>query len=887
MTRICICTAAMLVWFLSAPLAGHAASFDCTKASSHVERLICAENELSRLDDDLAVVYRAASAAPDAAEQVRRDQRQWLAARNACSDSACIKSAYVRRLAALPAPAGATTTTPAPILREILSAQFQGADNLKWIDADRIAFSQYDKSGNTKNLVAVNIADGSVRNLVEGVQGGDFVAEDARYLAYRTEGVNANPLIVFDKRAGKRVASTRLQSPIVWGHISGDRLLIAQRLDAHKAAILVYSLPGLKLERNVEIAGGPHFALWGEKIVSLGYKLRIHDLDFKEIAVMDMPEGVPNLGARCDPGPLRISGDKAVIGTNCLRLAIVDLPSARVEHILPTASNFQSFAISEGLIFTTDALGEIPDVRVIELSSGRELSRLKIDASFLAMQGKSLLAMKKREWRDPLVSTLYEMNFSAIRSKTSRVARTLSGCRAAERVQEIDRDLHAALSACEAAGILGFVEATDLSADLHEAVEKYARWLTLSLSRYSEGEAILERLQRLKPDPKVAAQLALTRRKAGYLDLPLKDAKPSQTPDRKGVTRASVNFGAFSNLLQFDGDRLYIARWDCDRTGDPGVTLDVVDRKTFQAIKRVVITSCDDSQQDAIASIRFVSGYIVLGLEYRFQEDNRPTVAIVNTRALTVTKKAFVQQPISSLSQWNGRLLACASTSNPSHNRFDPVSARYVDATEEEARACVNGDPVPPPHGPEREGAALGETSNYRIYAIRGLSDASFRITHKGSSVSTVTPKRKMLNLEFADPNRDALLLRSVSGKYIRFTYYDIEAKKETVLFELDPRRRNFISTVWGRFLLVSAGRDMLVYDLERRMVVDYEKDLIREGFLNNCCGVDRNGIRQFLLDGDRLIALTFDGENSRVINLPAYTTGLPARDFFLALEGR
>lgn len=44
----------------------HAASFDCAKTRSKPELLICGDPELSRLDDELALIYAAAKAvAPD------------------------------------------------------------------------------------------------------------------------------------------------------------------------------------------------------------------------------------------------------------------------------------------------------------------------------------------------------------------------------------------------------------------------------------------------------------------------------------------------------------------------------------------------------------------------------------------------------------------------------------------------------------------------------------------------------------------------------------------------------------------------------------------------------------------------------------------------------
>jgi uncharacterized protein YecT (DUF1311 family) len=58
-----------------------APSFDCAKARSVVERLICAEPDLARADRDLAASYRralAASRTPTDRERLVRDQVAWL-----------------------------------------------------------------------------------------------------------------------------------------------------------------------------------------------------------------------------------------------------------------------------------------------------------------------------------------------------------------------------------------------------------------------------------------------------------------------------------------------------------------------------------------------------------------------------------------------------------------------------------------------------------------------------------------------------------------------------------------------------------------------------------------------------------------------------------------
>lgn len=72
-----------------------AASFNCSRAESQVERMICGNPILSRLDDELAVVYREALSKVDDPADLRVIQRSWVNnTRDRCRDSQCVESAY-------------------------------------------------------------------------------------------------------------------------------------------------------------------------------------------------------------------------------------------------------------------------------------------------------------------------------------------------------------------------------------------------------------------------------------------------------------------------------------------------------------------------------------------------------------------------------------------------------------------------------------------------------------------------------------------------------------------------------------------------------------------------------------------------------------------------
>lgn len=102
--------AVLLSSFLIVALA-HAASFDCGKASTTVEKLICSNDQLSKLDEELAEIYGSAAKEEKGGSEIKNSQRVWLESRNNCAISpyaknenwltSCITHQYEYRLAAI------------------------------------------------------------------------------------------------------------------------------------------------------------------------------------------------------------------------------------------------------------------------------------------------------------------------------------------------------------------------------------------------------------------------------------------------------------------------------------------------------------------------------------------------------------------------------------------------------------------------------------------------------------------------------------------------------------------------------------------------------------------------------------------------------------------
>jgi uncharacterized protein len=100
---------------ISCPVAAQQAgpSFDCFKASTTVEKAICASQDLSMKDLATAKMYKAAVARhPEKKTTLQNSQRTFLRERNACAAAesrqliGCIDDAYLSRGDALNGPSG-------------------------------------------------------------------------------------------------------------------------------------------------------------------------------------------------------------------------------------------------------------------------------------------------------------------------------------------------------------------------------------------------------------------------------------------------------------------------------------------------------------------------------------------------------------------------------------------------------------------------------------------------------------------------------------------------------------------------------------------------------------------------------------------------------------
>lgn len=91
----------LIVYFSTFYYAG-AASFDCSKASTSIEKMICMNAELSQADERLMQSYQSALNRSADKKKLVQQQRNWLKyKRNVCADVSCLLDSYKTRISEL------------------------------------------------------------------------------------------------------------------------------------------------------------------------------------------------------------------------------------------------------------------------------------------------------------------------------------------------------------------------------------------------------------------------------------------------------------------------------------------------------------------------------------------------------------------------------------------------------------------------------------------------------------------------------------------------------------------------------------------------------------------------------------------------------------------
>lgn len=131
----------------------YAASFDCQKAKTVIEKEICTDNKLSKLDEQLARTYKSILKNFSNPIAFKKQQRQWLLKRNKCKTAACLQLTYQARLDSLLLKKSQKTLNPI--------GQYQRTDESATINISALANGHLHVSGEA--FLVINVERGDVR----------------------------------------------------------------------------------------------------------------------------------------------------------------------------------------------------------------------------------------------------------------------------------------------------------------------------------------------------------------------------------------------------------------------------------------------------------------------------------------------------------------------------------------------------------------------------------------------------------------------------------------------------------------------------------------------------------------------------------------------------
>lgn len=121
-----------------------AASFDCKKASTAVEKAICSDSQLSKLDEELGKVYKSALSVVAEKDSLKAEQRKWIQFRNTIPDTATLIKIYNARIDKLK-PMEASNLKKMTIVGDMnIGTGVQGIDDYMFAN-DAVADKIYEK----------------------------------------------------------------------------------------------------------------------------------------------------------------------------------------------------------------------------------------------------------------------------------------------------------------------------------------------------------------------------------------------------------------------------------------------------------------------------------------------------------------------------------------------------------------------------------------------------------------------------------------------------------------------------------------------------------------------------------------------------------------------
>lgn len=151
-------------------MAANAAGFDCTRAQSRIETVVCADNGVSKLDEQLSKVYLEFRKTSIDEKAEKALQVAWLKSRNACEDLACLRRTYETRIAEFQARSASASPIVGIWKKEYSCAEATGAFEERCKQGERDVFMLAIRV-NGDHVCGAHLATAQLGNRIDLVEG--------------------------------------------------------------------------------------------------------------------------------------------------------------------------------------------------------------------------------------------------------------------------------------------------------------------------------------------------------------------------------------------------------------------------------------------------------------------------------------------------------------------------------------------------------------------------------------------------------------------------------------------------------------------------------------------------------------------------------------------
>jgi len=246
----------------------NAASFNCDQELTKVETIICNNDWLSALDEELELSYSSALTKVTDKLYLKKQQRDWLKARNKIKHKWDLGSVYKHRLSQLKQ---FELPTPENISQHRKEFKTIKGYNLELRETgDTFVFRESDYK-----ITEFHPENFTFSTLYESKHKVEYVAHNDKYIVLTNISYSSKkPLIVIERSTNKEVIRKNLKDRVQWGVIDNNKLLGVQYDE-----LIIFDLMTLKIKRTLKNKNSYRVV----NAVKKGSKIIIHTPNFIDV----------------------------------------------------------------------------------------------------------------------------------------------------------------------------------------------------------------------------------------------------------------------------------------------------------------------------------------------------------------------------------------------------------------------------------------------------------------------------------------------------------------------------------------------------------------------------------------------------------------------------